>query len=299
MTKTLWIIGASAALMGVAACSNPPADHGAGAEAVHEEGLEAKLLADYLARINSNDVDLLMEGLTDDVVYQAPHQPEVVGKAAVREWVDGYMSAYSTIWEKTSLDFVLAGDWAIERYAYKSKDTDRATGETYDDVGKGLNVYHRGDDGQWRVARDAWSTDLPVAGAESNSDVVALVENVYAGFAEGDMAKVTGGMAPDIVWNEAEGNPYADKNPYVGPDAILGGLFARLGGDWDGFTAAPQSIVADGGKVVVFGRYSGTYKATGKTMNTPFVHEWTVENGRIAAFQQYTDTAAQQAAMSQ
>jgi hypothetical protein len=30
------------------------------------------------------------------------------------------------------------------------------------------------------------------------------------------------------------GRPYADKNPYVGPNAVLEGLFARLAGEWDG-----------------------------------------------------------------
>ncbi len=125
-----------------------------------------------------------------------------------------------------------------------------------------------------------------------------LIETVYAGFAAGDIAKATSKMAPDIIWNEAEGNPYADKNPYIGPDAIIGGLFSRLGGEWDGFTARPDEYVVDGDRVVVFGRYTGTYKATGKSMDVPFVHSWTIKGGAIEAFQQYTDTATHTAAMT-
>ena len=48
-----------------------------------------------------------MEGLTDDVVLQAPGAPEIIGKAAVREWVGGYFGAYETKWEKTSLGFTV------------------------------------------------------------------------------------------------------------------------------------------------------------------------------------------------
>lgn len=117
----------------------------------------------YVAAINSNNVDTLMESLTDDVVYQAPGAPEVVGKTAVREWVAGYFGAYRTNWEKTSIGFTVTGDWAFERYTYKSTDTDRKTGAVTTDVGKGINVYRRGEDGKWRVAIDGWSTDKPAA----------------------------------------------------------------------------------------------------------------------------------------
>ncbi|HPE32544.1 MAG TPA: nuclear transport factor 2 family protein [Parvularculaceae bacterium] len=125
------------------------------------------------------------------------------------------------------------------------------------------------------------------------------VQAVYDGFATGDMEKVAGAMSPDIVWNEAESAPYADNNPYVGPDAIFSGLFARLGGEWDHFEAIPAQMVAEGGDVAVFGRYHGTHLATGKTLNAQFVHHWMVKDGKIASFQQYTDTAQHVAVMSE
>jgi hypothetical protein len=36
-------------------------------------------------------------------------------------------------------------------------------------------------------------------------------------------------MDPSIEWNEAENFIYADRNPYVGPQAVLEGVFTRLG----------------------------------------------------------------------
>lgn len=115
----------------------------------------------YVAAINSNDVETLMSDLTDDIVYQAPGAPEVVGKAAVRDWVAGYFGAFKTKWEKTSIGFTVSGDWAFERYTYKSIDTDRKTGAVTTDFGKGINVFRRGKDGKWRVAVDGWSSDKP------------------------------------------------------------------------------------------------------------------------------------------
>jgi len=131
----------------------------------------------------------------------------------------------------------------------------------------------------------------------SKTAATALVQSIYAGFAEGDMAKVTGAMADDIVWNEAQGNPYADLNPYLGPDKVLSGLFSRIGGEWDYFNATPDEFIVDGDRVVVIGQYDARHKTTNKTLDAPFVHVWTVQNGELTTFQQYTDTAAHVDAM--
>jgi uncharacterized protein len=119
---------------------------------------------------------------------------------------------------------------------------------------------------------------------------VALIRAIYDAFALGDVAGVLGRMSPDIVWNEAENFPYADRSPYVGPDAIANGVFARLIGEWDGFAAAPEEFLDAGDAVVVTGRYLGAYKATGKSIHAQFVHMWRVASGKAVRFQQYTDT---------
>jgi ketosteroid isomerase-like protein len=125
------------------------------------KAIEAAAHGAYVAAINSNNAETLLAGLTEDVVYQAPGAPEVVGRKAVGEWVRGYFDAYQTKWEKTSLGFTVSGDWAFERYTYKATDTDKKTGAVATDIGKGINVFHRDADGKWRVAIDSWSSDKP------------------------------------------------------------------------------------------------------------------------------------------
>jgi hypothetical protein len=119
---------------------------------------------------------------------------------------------------------------------------------------------------------------------------VALIRAIYDAFAAGDVAGVLGRMSPDIAWNEAENFPYADRNPYVGPDAVANGVFARLGGEWDGFAATPEEFLDAGDAVVVTGRYLGSYKATGRSIRAQFVHVWRLASGKAVRFQQYTDT---------
>ena len=53
---------------------------------------------------------------------------------------------------------------------------------------------------------------------------VALIRGLYDGFAAGNVPDVLARMSPAIIWNEAENFPYADGNPYVGPEAILNGV---------------------------------------------------------------------------
>jgi uncharacterized protein len=125
----------------------------------------------------------------------------------------------------------------------------------------------------------------------AGSDIAVPVRAAYDGFAKGDIAAVTAQMSPGIIWNEAEGFKYADGNPYIGPDAVVGGVFARLGAEWVGFAATPVKFIKDDNTIAVLGRYTATNKATGKPLDAQFTHVWTVEDGKITHFQQYTDTA--------
>lgn len=68
---------------------------------------------------------------------------------------------------------------------------------------------------------------------------VRTIRAAYAAFANNDSSVLFGAMAPDIHWYEAEGDPLADRNLYVGAQAIGEGVFGRLLGAIDGFTAYP------------------------------------------------------------
>lgn len=126
----------------------------------HEESAHHAHAA-YVEAINSNDLEATLAMMTNDVVFMPPNSPRLVGKDAVRAWAGPYLAAYEVHWEKTSLELVVNGDWAFEQYAYVEDDTHRDGGPPLEDEGKGIIIYRLGDDGVWRVARDAWNSDLP------------------------------------------------------------------------------------------------------------------------------------------
>lgn len=118
-----------------------------------------------------------------------------------------------------------------------------------------------------------------------------VVQSLYAAMARGDGGAIIGALSPDVEWNEAENFVYADRNPYRGPEAVGAGILGRLMSEWDGFSVHPQQLVAEGDTVVSLGRYQATYKGTGRPVDAQFVHVWTVRDGKVTRFQQYTDTA--------
>ena len=125
-----------------------------------------------------------------------------------------------------------------------------------------------------------------------------LVEGIYAAFAAGDMASFADALAHDVVWNEAENYPYADRNPYRGAEEIMEGVFARTAEDWDGFAVHMNDIVDGGDRVVAMGRYEGSHRQSGKPLDVQAAHVWTIEGGKVVRFQQYIDTLGTANAMS-
>lgn len=121
----------------------------------------------------------------------------------------------------------------------------------------------------------------------SNGDIV---RGLYEAFGRGDVPGVLGALDENIEWTEAEGFPYGGT--YVGPQAVLEGVFMKLGTEWENWTAVPEKIIDGGGDdVVALGTYTGKYLATGKSISVPYAHAWTLKDGKAVRFQQYTDTA--------
>ena len=120
---------------------------------------------------------------------------------------------------------------------------------------------------------------------------VKTIQNLYTAFEVGDIPKVLSGLDDKVVWNEAEGNKYADGNPYIGPQAVLNGVFARIGADYEYFKLVNiQLHEMSNNQVLATLRYQAKLKKNGATYDAQAAHLWTLKNGKATAFQQYFDT---------
>lgn len=128
-----------------------------------------------------------------------------------------------------------------------------------------------------------------VSDREHASNALATVQSFYAAIARGDVDDVIALLAPDIEWTEAEGFPYY-SGTWRSPQAVLDNLFARIGRDWDAFSAITHSYVTENDQVVAFGDYGGINRTSERPLRAPYAHRFRVQDNRIASFIQYTDT---------
>ncbi|MFD2202669.1 nuclear transport factor 2 family protein [Shivajiella indica] len=118
----------------------------------------------------------------------------------------------------------------------------------------------------------------------------AIIAGLYQAFSTGNIPGVLGAMDANIHWNEAEGNAYADGNPYIGPEAVLNGVFARIGAEHEYFNLKDIELhEMFNDKVLATLRYDAKSR-NGKSYNAQVAHFWTLKDGKVVAFQQYVDT---------
>lgn len=115
-----------------------------------------------------------------------------------------------------------------------------------------------------------------------------VVKSQYAANARGDLDGMLGTLAPDVHWTEMEGFPY--HGTYIGKQAIVDNVVKRVGSEWDDYTFTLDRLIDAGEVVVGIGRYSGTYRKTGKFMTARVAHVWEVKDGKINRFEQFADT---------
>jgi uncharacterized protein len=119
---------------------------------------------------------------------------------------------------------------------------------------------------------------------------VTVVRRFYDALGRGDVSGVLSLLDAQVEWTEAERFPYFGGT-WRGPQAVLDNLLKPLACDWDNFSAQADQFIAEGDQVVSLGRYSGTFKKTGRSFSAAFAHVWTVRSGKLAKFNMHTDTA--------
>ena len=96
----------------------------------------------------------------------------------------------------------------------------------------------------------------------------------------------------------APGAGAAARRLLPGIDEVRRNIFDPLDAEWwDEFTAEPDEFLDAGTEIVVLGRYRGIAKQTGKKLDVPFVHVWSVREGKAVRFRQFLDTAGWVAAL--
>lgn len=123
---------------------------------------------------------------------------------------------------------------------------------------------------------------------------IQVVKDAYTAYLRGDIQAVIESLSDNVEWVAPAIEPVAGT--YRGPNDVA--TFFRKVNETSEFSSFDsREFIAQGDRVVVLGRYKGTARATGRVYDCEWAMAFTVVNGKISKFQEYTDTAAIAAAL--
>ncbi len=123
------------------------------------------LLREQVAAVETGDVEAQLAIRTADVLEMPPDESPFIGIEAYRTWSKDDPFSYQIT--AASMDEIrVTGDWAYSRFSFTWVLTPVSGGESVEVSGKGLWIVHRQPDGSWRIAREIWNNNNPLAGAQ-------------------------------------------------------------------------------------------------------------------------------------
>jgi uncharacterized protein len=131
--------------------------------------------------------------------------------------------------------------------------------------------------------------------SNQEAENIRVVQTAYQNFGSGNMDALVNSFSPDVEWRMArmENVPFARTRR--GREEVRD-FFTNLGQAQEVLSFEPREYIAQGDRVVVLGHYSWRVRSTGRPFESDWAMVFTVRNGQIVAFQEFTDTAAVAAA---
>ena len=114
------------------------------------------------ARVASEgrDIDRILSYWTDDAVVLPPAVPTIVGKTALRQYVESSLQVPGFQIRWSSSDVVLSPDGNLAYMFSKNAVTlDGQNGAPVTMNGRAVTIWRREPDGEWRCAVDIWNAE--------------------------------------------------------------------------------------------------------------------------------------------
>lgn len=126
----------------------------------------------------------------------------------------------------------------------------------------------------------------------SESANTQVVKDAYAAFQRGDIDAVLALVDDNVEWEAVKGTE--GVVPTAGLRRGRRGVaefFSQLAASGEFQSFEPREFVAQGDQVVSIGEYEMTVRSTSRRVKAEWVMVFTIRNGRIARFREWTDSA--------
>jgi uncharacterized protein (TIGR02246 family) len=112
----------------------------------------------WVAAARAGNWDQVASLYSDDAVLMPPNAATDEGRDAVRATLAGFPPLQSLDFDRVHIDG--SGDLAYVHGNYRMTFA-TPDGQTMEDRGKYIEIWERQDDGQWRITRDIFNSDMP------------------------------------------------------------------------------------------------------------------------------------------
>jgi len=137
-------------------------------EAAHSHEADIKSLRDVeIAEEqawSSRDLEKVLSFYADDATLMYPNMAPVAGKDAIRAYEKQFFAdlSFAIQYQITGVEVAQSGDLGYTQGTFTDTMTDPRTGRVVTDRGKWLTVRKKQADGNWKIVRDTYSSDLPL-----------------------------------------------------------------------------------------------------------------------------------------
>lgn len=119
-----------------------------------------------------------------------------------------------------------------------------------------------------------------------------VAERLYAALAAGDARALDRVVAPDFAGRVTAGLPLGSGGEHLGREAMRDQVWWQLGRHYHVVAEPEEFRGLDDGRLYVRGHYRGHGRVSGVGLDAEFVHVITVEDDRVVALEQLTDSVA-------
>ena len=124
----------------------------------------------------------------------------------------------------------------------------------------------------------------------SNANV-ALIQSLYAAFGCGEIGTIVNAVTAQADWT-ITGNRahFPTAGSWKGQSGVQD-FFKSVGESMEFTAFTPKEFYACEDKVFVLGHYAAKVRKTGRSAASEWAHVFTIKDGKVTAFREFTDTA--------
>lgn len=113
--------------------------------------------------LQAGDVEKYLSVYAEDAVVMPPHSAEVIGKANARSRLGEALKEVSIEPAVDSREYEILGpDWIAERGRFSWMVTPKQGGESFQDSGNFMVLWHKDQSGAWKISWEMWTSSRPI-----------------------------------------------------------------------------------------------------------------------------------------